>query len=68
MLKKYIYTETEISPEELAAEFCKLGSKDQAIFFNEIYTITQEWKAGISMQMEYLSQENELTAGGRFDS
>ena len=67
MIKKTIEQVIELTPEELASEFCDSTDGEQAVFFNEISKITGNWKEslGFKFQLQYLTDNDELTEGGR---
>jgi len=40
--------EIHVTVEELAAEFCELLAKDQALFFCEVARLAQGWESGVA--------------------
>lgn len=57
--------DVEITPQELAAAFCEMGSDEQAAFFAAIKPITDQWPgAGLCMQARWINQD--LDTDGRF--
>jgi len=59
--------EVEVSPAQLAEEFCNLYENGQAEFFNKIHEVfasKPEWS--FAMQMHYVSVSPELNSKGRF--
>jgi hypothetical protein len=67
MIKKTIEQVIELTPEELASEFCNSTDGEQSAFFNEISKITGNWKEslGFKFQLQYVTDNAELTDGGR---
>lgn len=65
MIIKDVHIEITATPEELAKEFCALDDTGQAAFFNEIHRITQKWKYQLCFQLQYVTDNPTLTAGGR---
>lgn len=57
--------EFEITPEDAAAAFCEFGSDEQAVFFNEVARISQQWEAPFCMQMQHLTDDEDLKPAGR---
>lgn len=51
-----------LTPEQLAEEFAGMSSDKQAAFFNHISKIASPW---LNMQLQHITEENNLTLGGR---
>ena len=63
--RKIITVNVEITPQELAAAFCGMGSEEQAEFFSAIKPITDQWPGtGLCPQSLFINQD--LNAAGRF--
>lgn len=56
----------KLTPNELAFSFCNMSSEGQAMFFNEIANLTNEWKFPLPFQLEAISGERGLTDSGRY--
>jgi len=56
----------DITPAELAKEFCSWGEDEQAIFFNQIYAESQKWKRPFCFQLQAITDSPILTIGARF--
>lgn len=54
------------SPEEIAIEFCDLYQDGQVKFLNKMAEIFNKKGNCISMQLEYITQEKNLTMEARF--
>ena len=65
MIKRKIDVEIDLSPAELAEQFCQLDSEMQALFFNNIKRITDQWDMGFFWQLQYITESERLTDGGR---
>lgn len=66
-MKKNIEVNIEITPEEMAAMWCAMGSDEQARFLNEIGNIAVEWKPGyLERQMQYITDAIEIEDTGRW--
>lgn len=52
----------ELTPSELAGEFCRLDADEMAIFFNEVASITKNWK---SFQVQAVQDSKFLDIYGR---
>lgn len=52
----------ELTPEELAEEFSRLDSYEQARFYNHLAKIGSNW---FDMQLQYITEEEGLTLSGR---
>ena len=64
MLKRTLIVD-DITPEELAAEWCGMGYGQQALFFNEVANIIKKWDKDFCFQLQYLMDEGVLTDEGR---
>ena len=56
------------TPEIIAELFASLDSKEQARFYNHIHEVASQWHGGFgsfSMQLQYITEEEGLTLGGR---
>jgi len=53
----------ELSPEMIAEAFWELDDTQQAKFYNHLADLASEWN--LSMQMQYITDNKELTLGGR---
>ena len=65
MIERKITIDIRLNPHELAYEFSIMSDSEQASFFNELYHITEKWKAPLCFQLQYLTDNEELTDGGR---
>ena len=66
MIKREIPCETDLTPLELAMEFCAMNCLEQAQFFNEIADIVKnQWGRPFVFQLQYITDEEQLTAAGR---
>ena len=65
MIKRTIEHTIELTPEELAFEFCRLCDDEQVKFFNEMGKLTEEWERPFCFQLQYLSDNESLTTSGR---
>ena len=54
-----------VTPKQLAQLFAHMDNNQQAEFFNEVGRIAEDWKAGLCMQMCYVSSSDVLNATGR---
>jgi hypothetical protein len=52
----------KLTPEQLAEEFAGMTSANQAAFFNHISKIASPW---INMQLQHITEEDNLTLAGR---
>lgn len=55
-----------LTPEELASEFCEMDCDNQAKFFNLIYDLSQEWHYPLSSQLHSISTSLKLKSDGRW--
>ena len=65
MFERKITVDVWPTPEELAFEFCNLDDSGQAIFFNELYNLTEKWGRPLCFQLQYVTDNQLLTDGGR---
>ena len=65
MIKKDILVDIDLKPEEIAAEFASMGASEQARFFNELATITEKWDTPFSFQLQYITDDPDLTDDAR---
>lgn len=56
---------SRLTPEQLAEAFCNLDSAGQARFFNHVDAVASNWKFGMSMQLQYITDDDGLTLAGR---
>lgn len=64
-VQRNVTIDVAITPQELAAAFCEMGSEEQAAFFAAIKPITDEWPgAGLCSQSLFINQD--LNDEGRF--
>ena len=56
-----------VTPELLAELFAGMGSDEQARFFNHVDKVASTWRGGggLSMQLQYVTDDDGLTLGGR---
>jgi hypothetical protein len=65
MIQRKVHVEVSPSPEELAFEFSIMGDEQQAMFFNELARITENWDRPFCFQLQSLTDNQELTDAGR---
>ena len=53
------------TPEELAELFAGLDSEEQARFFNQIAKVASKWRGPFEMQLQYITDEDNLSLSGR---
>ncbi len=54
------------TPEELAEEFCKFYENGQVKFLNKVAEIFSKKPNNLAMQLEYITQEGNLTDDARY--
>ena len=52
-----------LTPEMIADAFWQLDDTEQARFYNHLANVASDWN--LSMQMQYITDNKELTYGGR---
>lgn len=55
----------EVTPEIVAEIFAGMGSDEQARFFNRISEVASTWDCGFPMQLQWVTDDDGLTLGGR---
>jgi len=55
----------DFTPTQAAEIFCNMGAGEQAEFFNEIDRLSRSWTGPFAMQMQYVTDTDELTDNGR---
>ena len=65
MISREIKVPIYLTPEELAFDFCNMNDIDQAKFFNEVARITEKWDRNFAFQLQYITNNKELTYGAR---
>jgi len=65
MLERKITIPIQITPEELASEFCNMGNDEQALFFNKVSEITSKWENPFCFQLQSIIDDKSLAQGGR---
>lgn len=58
--------EYEPTPEQLAEEFCKLYQEGHVRFLNKVSEIFNSPGNSLAMQLEYITQEKNLSYEARF--
>lgn len=54
-----------LQPGDVAELFINMASDEQALFFNRVAVVTAEWKAGLPMQLQRVTDDESLTTEGR---
>lgn len=65
MIERKIDIEVEITPKELAEEFCNMDADQQAIFLNSIYDNFREWDDSIQMQTQAIVNSKNFKYGAK---
>ena len=65
MIEREIRIPIEVAPQEAAFEFCNWSDEKQAEFFNEIAELVKKWERPFCFQLQYITDCESLTAGGR---
>jgi len=65
MITRTIKHTINLTPEELAFEFCRMSEKKQAAVFNEISKLTDSWTSPFCFQLQYITDSEVLTKEGR---
>ena len=65
MIQRKITVDITPSPDELAFEFANMDDEQQAMFFNELASITAKWESPFCFQLQYLVDHPALTKEGR---
>jgi hypothetical protein len=65
MIKRNINAEIELTPNELAFEFCEMNADEQADFFNLIALLSASWDAPFCFQSQSITDSKKLTTEGR---
>lgn len=65
MIQRKSVINVELTPQELAFEFLNMIDDNQAIFFNELASLTEKWEYPFCFQLSSLIQNPILTEGGR---
>lgn len=55
----------DVTPESVAELFARMGSDEQARFFNHVSEIASTWSGGFPMQAQWITDDDGLTMGGR---
>ena len=55
----------DITPAELAKEFCEMDADNQALFFSYIAGEVGRWKNSFCFQLQTITDSKFLTDGGR---
>ena len=64
IIKKEIAMYVEISSQELAHEFLRLGTEGRALFFNELAAAVESWQIPFKIRMEATAKHHTLTVAG----
>lgn len=66
MVRRSFQEDIELTPSELAKEFCDMDASQQAIFFNSIWDIVHSnWDCNFAFQMQFISDSKKLNDQGR---
>ena len=55
----------DITPAELAKEFCEMDADNQALFFYEIAIESRKWKKPFCFQLQNISDSESMTEEAR---
>lgn len=64
-ISRTVTAEIELHGKDVAEFFCRLDSREQAEFFNEIANFVKGWDGTFDMQMHNVSSEFRLQRSGR---
>jgi hypothetical protein len=64
-MQRKIIVDIAPTPDELAFEFANMNSEQQAMFFNELASITDKWEHPFCFQLQALTDNPALTIEGR---
>jgi len=64
-ITRKIDVEINITPHEIAREFCGLDADGQARFFNSVAVFVSDWKYPFETQLTQITHSRQLTAEGR---
>jgi hypothetical protein len=66
MIKRNIIQEIQLTPKELATEFCEMDDEQQSEFFNQIGWIVQtRWDEPFEFQMQNIIDSSKLNDFGK---
>jgi hypothetical protein len=65
VIQRKVTIDVILSPSELAHEFANMDNEKQAMFFNELANLTDEWDKPFCFQLQSLIDSKSLTLGGR---
>ena len=65
MIIKNIKVEVRPTATELATEFTNMEADQQAIFFNVVAAVSDEWRSCFAMQLQAITDSEMLTTKGR---
>ena len=65
MIERTIKLIVDMTPAEMAFEFCNMDDSGQAKFFNELHRITEKWDRPLCFQLQFVTDNQLLTDGGR---
>jgi len=55
----------DITPAELAKEFCDMNCDEQALFFHNIFVETEKWKKHFCFKLQGIMDSESMTDAGR---
>lgn len=65
MIQRKIIADITLTPDELAFEFANMDDEQQAMFFNELASITAKWEMPLCFQLQRVIDNSTLTDEGR---
>jgi|688.fasta_scaffold127756_7 hypothetical protein len=63
MITRSVYLDVELSPYELAQEFCNMDAEQQAMFLNHVASISEDWDGTFVEQVQAIVNSNGFLNG-----
>jgi len=60
-MKRRMDIKVQLTPYELATDFCDMGSDEQALFFQYIMQISDTWEKPFCMQVQYIIDSEQFS-------
>jgi hypothetical protein len=57
--------EMELTPRQLAEEFCEMNGERQVLFFNAIAEYVKDWDVPFAVQCQAMQDEKTITKEGK---
>ena len=65
MITKTVNIKLELTPKDLAEEFCEMDSDEQVEFFNYVGKLSKDWDKPFALQCQSMKDSEVITKDGK---